>query len=162
KINAGIILGSGLGSFAAEVRQPVVVPYEDISTMPQTSVAGHEGKLIFGMINDKKVLAFSGRFHHYEGFSFEQTATPVYLSKALGARKLIISNAAGGINTSFNVGDLMVIEDIIRGNGLISPTGVCRHAHHHYQWVYMVLSLSVSIGLTIRQVTYMYFNCYNY
>src|SRR5699024_9002930 len=88
-IDACILVCSGLGSFAAEVRQPVVVPYENISTMPPTSVAGHEGKLIFGMINDKKVLAFSGRFHHYEGFSFEQTATPVYLSKVLGARKRI-------------------------------------------------------------------------
>ena len=162
QIEAAIILGSGLGSFAGEIKAPRAIPYDDIPGMPHTSVAGHDGRLIFGTVNDLPVLAFSGRFHHYEGFSFEQTATPVYLAKALGAQKLIISNAAGAINTSFSVGDLMVIEDVIRGNLLISPPGKKRHRYVHHQWVPKVRKLASKIGITTQQGTYMYAKGPNY
>lgn len=161
-IEAAVILGSGLGGFADHIRHPLVIPYTDIPGMPQTSVAGHEGEVIVGTVRDRAVIAFSGRFHHYEGFSFEQTATPVYLAKKLKARKLIISNAAGAINTSFSVGDLMVIEDVIRGNQLISPTGYPRHSYRHHRWVDTVRSLAAGLNLSTQQGTYIYAKGPNY
>ncbi|MCW9705898.1 purine-nucleoside phosphorylase [Fodinibius salsisoli] len=161
-LEAAIILGSGLSSFAEQIEQPEIIPYAEIPQMPQTSVAGHEGNLIFGTINGQEVIAFSGRFHHYEGFDFEETATPVYLAKALGAQKLIISNAAGAINTSFSVGDLMVIEDVIRGNSLITPTGKKRHRYRHHQWVPEVRDLASQMGITTQQGTYFFAKGPNY
>lgn len=161
-LSAAIILGSGLNSFAEQIEEAEVIPYSQIPSMPQTSVAGHDGNLILGLINGHKVIAFSGRFHHYEGFNFEETATPVYLAKALGAQKLIISNAAGAINTSFSVGDLMVIEDVIRGDLLLSPTGNTRHRYRHHQWVPGVRNLASQIGITTQQGTYIYAKGPNY
>lgn len=159
---AAIILGSGLSSFAEQIENPLNIPYSEIAQMPQTSVAGHDGNLIFGTINGRKVIAFSGRFHHFEGFDFEETATPVYLAKAMGAQKLIISNAAGAINTSFSVGDLMVIEDVIRGNLLISSTGKKRHRYLHHRWVPKVRNLAAQIGITTQQGTYFFAKGPNY
>lgn len=161
-IEAGIILGSGLGGFTSEIQQSQIIPYDEIPNMPHTSVAGHDGELIFGIINGHKVVAFSGRFHHYEGFFFEQTAIPVYLAKAMGAQKLIISNAAGAINTSFSVGDLMVIEDVLRGNTLISPPGSSKHAYTHHRWVDEVRQLAAKLGLVTQQGTYIYAKGPNY
>ncbi|SHF63626.1 purine-nucleoside phosphorylase [Fodinibius roseus] len=161
-IEAAVILGSGLGGFAAHIEHPLVLPYADIPGMPQTSVAGHEGKIIVGTVRDRAVLAFSGRFHHYEGFSYAQAATPVYLAQKMEARKLIISNAAGAINTSFSVGDLMVIEDVIRGNQRVSPTGYPRHPYRHHRWVETVRSLAAGLNLSTRQGTYIYAKGPNY
>jgi purine-nucleoside phosphorylase len=161
-LEAAIILGSGLSSFTEQIEQPEVIPYSNIAQMPQTSVAGHDGNLIFGFVDGHKIMAFSGRFHHYEGFGFKETATPVYLAKALGAHKLIISNAAGAINTSFSVGELMVIEDVIRGNLLISPTGHKRHRYRHHRWVPEVRQLASKIGITTQQGTYFFAKGPNY
>lgn len=160
--DTAIILGSGLGGFTRQIENARFLSYVEIPGMPRTSVAGHEGKLIFGEINSRPVMAFSGRYHHYEGFSFEETAIPVYLAKALKAKKLIISNASGAINTSFSVGDLMVIEDVIRGNQQISPNGHQRHACRHHQWTNAVRSLASGINIPIRQGTYMYAKGPNY
>ncbi|HEX6983270.1 MAG TPA: purine-nucleoside phosphorylase [Balneolaceae bacterium] len=162
KIEAAVILGSGLGSFADSIDQPLTIPYSDIPNMPVTSVKGHDGKLVFGEVDGRNIMAFAGRFHHYEGFSFEQTAIPVYLAKALGAKKLIISNAAGGINTSFSVGDLMVIEDVIRNNLSISPWGHQKHKYLHHQWVDRVRKIAAELRLVTRQGTYMYVTGPNY
>lgn len=162
KIEAAVILGSGLGGFADDINQPLPVPYCNIPNMPVTSVKGHSGKLIFGKISDRNIIAFAGRFHHYEGFSFEQTAIPVYLAKALGAKKLIISNAAGAINTSFSVGDLMVIEDVIRNNLSISPRRHRKHKYLHHQWVERVRKMAADLGLVTQQGTYMYVTGPNY
>lgn len=159
---AAVILGSGLGRFTDHINQSLIVPYAEIPGMPLSSVPGHAGHLIFGEIGSHAVMVFSGRFHHYEGFSFEETATPVYLAKALEAQKLIISNAAGAINTSFSIGDLMVIEDLIRGNLSISPTGSQRHVYRHYQWVDAVRSLAADIKLSTQQGTYLYAKGPNY
>lgn len=161
-IEAAVILGSGLGGFADHIGQPLVIPYSDIPGMPQPSVGGHKGELVAGTVSGRTVLAFSGRFHHYEGFSFAQAATPVYLAKKLKARKLIISNAAGAINTSFSVGDLMVIENVIRGNQLISPTGYPRHPYRHHRWTDTVRSLAAGLNLSTRQGTYIYAKGPNY
>ncbi|WP_138429108.1 purine-nucleoside phosphorylase [Fodinibius saliphilus] len=162
KLEAAVILGSGLGSFADAIQRPNKIPYSDIPGMPHSSVEGHAGELIFGEINGKQMIAFSGRFHHYEGFSFEETATPVYIADALGAKKLIISNAAGAINTSFSVGDLMVIEGVIRNNLSISPRGYSKHRYLHHQWVDKVRSLAADLKLVTQQGTYMYVTGPNY
>ncbi|NGP88535.1 purine-nucleoside phosphorylase [Fodinibius halophilus] len=162
KLEAAVILGSGLGGFADEIQNPQIIPYSDIPGMPHSSVKGHAGELILGEINGKQMMAFSGRFHHYEGFSFEETATPVYIAHALGAQKLIISNAAGAINTSFSVGDLMVIEGVIRNNLSISPRGYSRHRYLHHKWVDKVRSLAADLELVTQQGTYMYVTGPNY
>ncbi|MEQ9265209.1 MAG: purine-nucleoside phosphorylase [Balneolaceae bacterium] len=112
-IDAAVILGSGLGSFGDEIQNPISVSYSTIPSFPQSTVEGHTGSLIFGDINGKSVLAFSGRFHFYEGYGFDKTVLPVQLANAFSVDKLIISNAAGGINLDFRVGDLMVINNIL-------------------------------------------------
>lgn len=109
----GIILGSGLGNFASEIEILAEVPYEDIPHFPVSTVEGHSGKLIFGKLGGKHIVAMSGRFHFYEGYSAEQVVYPIRVMKFLGIKYLFISNAAGGVNPAFQVGDLMVINDHI-------------------------------------------------
>ena len=116
KIDVAIILGSGLGSFADNIDQPIAIPYSEMPKFPQSTVQGHSGSLILGTIENKSVLAFSGRFHFYEGHEFETTVLPIKIAHAFSVKKLIISNAAGGINLDFKVGDLMII------NQVLSPT----------------------------------------
>lgn len=161
-IEAAVILGSGLGGFTEHINNPLTFSYGDIPGMPVSSVQGHAGNLIFGDINGSTVMAFSGRFHHYEGFPFEQTATPVYIANGLGAKKLIISNAAGAINTSFSVGDLMVIKDVMRNNLSISPRGYARHKYLHHRWINDVRQLAAELGLVTQLGTYMYVTGPNY
>ncbi len=112
-IDAAIILGSGLGSFEEHIQNKRTIPYSEIPGFPQSTVTGHSGSLLFGEVSGKNVLAFSGRFHFYEGHSFDKTIIPVQLSKSFNIEKLIISNAAGGINLTFQVGDLMIIRNIM-------------------------------------------------
>lgn len=112
-ISAAVILGSGLGSFGDEIEKPIIMSYTEIPGFPQSTVEGHSGSLIFGTINGKTVLAFSGRFHFYEGYGFDKTVLPVQLAHAFEVDMLIISNAAGGINLDFRVGDLMIIDSIL-------------------------------------------------
>jgi purine-nucleoside phosphorylase len=118
---AAIILGSGLGSFTKHIRNQIRIPYQHIPHFPETSVEGHRGELISGNLSGHSILAFSGRFHHYEGYSFSTTVLPVHLSKHLGIKNLIITNAAGGINTKFRVGDLMIIDSVLRLNHITAP-----------------------------------------
>lgn len=93
----GIILGSSLGPFAAQVENPVVIPYEDIPNFLRSTVATHAGKLICGTVSGKKVVCMSGRFHSYEGYDFPQLTAPIRLFKLLGCRAVILTNAAGGV-----------------------------------------------------------------
>lgn len=109
----GIVLGSGLGSFANEINMEVEIPYGNIPHFPVSTVEGHSGKLIFGQLGGKKVVAMAGRFHVYEGYSAEQVVFPIRVLKFLGIETLLISNAAGGVNPKFKVGDLMIITDHI-------------------------------------------------
>ncbi|MFI3292206.1 MAG: purine-nucleoside phosphorylase [Rikenellaceae bacterium] len=109
----GVILGSGLGNFADAIDVSYVVEYSDIPNFPQSTVAGHKGRMIFGEVGGKKVVAMQGRFHFYEGYTMQQVTLPVRVMKLLGIEYLFVSNAAGGINTSFRVGDLMIITDHI-------------------------------------------------
>lgn len=109
----GIILGTGLGTFASEIEVVATVPYSEIPNFPVSTVMGHKGQLVFGHIAGKKVVAMQGRFHLYEGYSAKEVTFPVRVLKALGIETLLISNAAGGINAQMNNGDLMLITDHI-------------------------------------------------
>jgi purine-nucleoside phosphorylase len=107
----GIILGSGLGLLADEIKADVVIPYEEIPNFPVSTVQGHAGALYLGTLNGKNVIAMKGRFHYYEGYSMQEVTLPVRVMKVLGAEKLIVSNACGGVNPSFEIGDIMFITD---------------------------------------------------
>ncbi|MDO9373437.1 MAG: purine-nucleoside phosphorylase [Ferruginibacter sp.] len=109
----GIVLGSGLGSFTGEMEVTQEIPYSAIPHFPVSTVEGHSGKLIFGKLGGKEVVAMAGRFHYYEGYSPEEVVFPIRVMKYLGITHLLISNAAGGMNASFKVGDLMIITDHI-------------------------------------------------
>ena len=159
---AAIVLGSGLGSFGKHIKNPVNVSYADIPHFPAVSVEGHAGTLICGEVCGKKIIAFSGRFHHYEGYTFEQIVLPVYLAGALNSGKLIISNAAGAVNARFKVGDLMVIEDVIRQNQMLSPGGMQKHGYIHYSNVERALELAADTGMPVQRGTYLYVNGPNY
>jgi purine-nucleoside phosphorylase len=120
----GIILGTGLGDLAKEIRQDAVVDYDQIPHFPLSTVESHHGKLIFGTLAGKSVVAMQGRFHMYEGYSLQQVTFPVRVMKSLGARTLLISNAAGGMNPQFGRGSLMIITDhinLLGDNPLIGP-----------------------------------------
>lgn len=112
-----LILGSGLGDYAQNIENPIVVPYEDIPDFPVSSVQGHASRFVMGLCHGKKVIAMQGRFHFYEGYSQRELTMPVRVMKKLGVEKLIITNAAGGVNTSFSSGALMVISDHINYSG---------------------------------------------
>jgi purine-nucleoside phosphorylase len=109
----GIVLGSGLGSFANEIKTEYEINYNEIPHFPVSTVEGHSGKLIFGELSGRKVVAMAGRFHYYEGYTAQEVVFPVRVLKFLGIKTLIVSNAAGGLNTSYKVGDLMIIKDHI-------------------------------------------------
>src|SRR5260221_4322953 len=109
----GIVLGSGLGNFTNEIDIEKEIAYSDIPYFPVSTVEGHKGKLVFGSIKGKKVVCMAGRFHFYEGYDAGQVVFPIRVMKQLGIKALLLSNAAGGVNPSFNVGDLMIITDHI-------------------------------------------------
>lgn len=109
----GIVLGTGLGDLAKEIDQDIVLSYEDIPHFPISTVETHEGKLIFGKITNRSVVAMQGRFHYYEGYTMQQITFPIRVMKFLGVKTLVISNACGGMNPLFRKGDLMIIDDHI-------------------------------------------------
>lgn len=108
-----IVLGSGLGALKNEVQALHTLDYKNIPNFPQTTVAGHGGSLIYGMLEGKKVLMMSGRFHYYEGYSMETVTFPFRVFYLLGIKNLIVSNASGGVNKNFSVADVMIIKDHI-------------------------------------------------
>lgn len=109
----GVVLGSGLGNFTKELQVEHEIAYSRIPHFPVSTVEGHDGKLIFGSIDGKYIIAMAGRFHFYEGYSAEEVVFPIRVLKMLGIQALLISNAAGGVNPDFKVGDLMIITDHI-------------------------------------------------
>ena len=106
-----IILGSGLSSLQAEVTPIVEIPYAGIPNFPQSTVEGHGNKLIYGTLAGKYVLLMSGRFHYYEGYPMAEVTFPIRIFHLLGIKKLIVSNASGGVNPNFSIGDIMLIRD---------------------------------------------------
>ena len=113
KPEVGIVLGTGLGGLAKEIEVETEIAYTDLPHFPVSTVETHAGKLIFGRLGGKRVVAMQGRFHYYEGYSMRQITFPVRVMKALGAETLLVSNACGGMNSNYRAGDLMVIEDHI-------------------------------------------------
>ena len=108
-----IILGTGLGQLASEITDKYEFPYSEIPNFPVSTVEGHSGKLIFGKLGNKDIMAMQGRFHFYEGYSMKEVTFPVRVMYELGIKTLFVSNAAGGMNPQFNIGDLMIITDHI-------------------------------------------------
>lgn len=118
KPKAGLVLGSGLDALADLVHQPTVLPYGQIPHFPESTALGHKGDLMLGHIADVPVMVMRGRFHLYEGYSPQQTVFPIRVMHIMGVRTVILTNAAGGLNPEFRVGDIMVIEDHISFPGL--------------------------------------------
>jgi purine-nucleoside phosphorylase len=120
----GLILGSGLGVLADHIEEPVSINYSDIPFFPQSTVEGHAGELLIGTVQGTPVMLMKGRFHMYEGYGPEMTAFPVRVMKELGVKTLLVTNAAGGVNTSYEPGDLMLISDHLNLTGrnpLVGP-----------------------------------------
>ena len=120
----GMILGSGLGTLADEIENPVKIPYSEIPHFAKSEAIGHANELVIGELNGKTVAAMKGRFHYYEGFTLDEVTFPVRVMKALGIENVIITNACGAVNTNFNPGDLMLITDhinLVGTNPLIGP-----------------------------------------
>lgn len=164
KPEIGLILGSGLGVLADEIESPVVIPYHEIPGFPTSTVSGHKGQLVIGKLQGTTVVAMQGRFHFYEGYDMQLVTLPVRVMKAIGVEKLIVTNAAGGINESFNPGDLMVIKDHLNmfgTNPLIGPNleeaGV-RFPDMSQAYTKSYISLAheaaKDIGLNIREGVY--------
>ncbi len=117
---AGIVLGTGLGHLSEEIIDKTIIPYEEIPHFPVSTVEGHAGELIIGKLNGCDVIAMRGRFHFYEGYSLHDVVFPVRVMKYLGIKILILSNASGGLNPGFAVGDMMFVEDHINMMNLMS------------------------------------------
>ena len=120
---AGIVLGSGLGKLAEHIENKIIIPYKEIPGFPVSTAIGHKGNFIVGELGGKFVIAMQGRFHYYEGYPMELVTLPIRVMKVLGIQYLFVSNAAGGVNFDFKVGDLMIIRDHISHlpNPLIGP-----------------------------------------
>ncbi len=111
--SVGVVLGSGLGDFAKSIEVECEIPYNEIPNFPVSTVKGHKGALILGKVAGKGVVCMQGRFHYYEGYTMEEVTFPIRVMKALGVSLLIVTNASGGVNENFNVGDIMLIKDHI-------------------------------------------------
>ncbi|MBQ1683707.1 MAG: purine nucleoside phosphorylase I, inosine and guanosine-specific [Bacteroidales bacterium] len=119
----GIVLGSGLGNLAEEIEEPVVIPYRDVPEFPMSTAVGHKGNFIYGKLGGKRIIAMQGRLHFYEGYPMELVTLGIRVMKLLGIEFLFVSNAAGGTNIEYHVGDLVIIKDHINmmPNPLIGP-----------------------------------------
>lgn len=110
----GMVLGSGLGDLAEQLEDRIYISYKDIPFFPVSTVYGHKGRLVVGVLEGKRVMCMQGRFHYYEGYGMDQVVFPIQVMHALGISNLLVTNAAGGVNTSFQPGDLMLITDHIK------------------------------------------------
>jgi purine-nucleoside phosphorylase len=156
-VDAAVILGSGLGGFSSQLQKPLSIPYSDIPGFPQSTVEGHSGSLFYGMIGPRHVLAFSGRFHHYEGHPFDLTILPVHVAAALNARLLVISNAAGALNSRFSPGNLMLIDDLMQIGMPVLPAGPPHNFRYNIDdLVPFVRKSAVELGIELQQGTYCY------
>lgn len=124
KLDIAIILGSSLGTLSEEITDKIVIDYKDIPNFLLTTVDSHAGKLIIGELNGKKVVCMSGRFHYYEGYDFEQLVTPIRVFHLLGVKTIILTNAAGAVNTTYKTGEIMIIQDHIKLMGASPLRGI--------------------------------------
>jgi len=124
EVDIAVVLGTGLGGFANEVSVEIEIPYKEIPNFPVSTVEGHAGSLVVGTLEGVRIIAMKGRFHFYEGYSMEEVVFPIRVFKRFGIHRLLLSNASGGVNPDFRVGDMMVINDHINlfpSNPLIGP-----------------------------------------
>lgn len=160
----GIILGSGLGTFADLVEEKVVIPYKDIPHFPISTVEGHAGQLVFGKVAGRKVMVMQGRFHYYEGYSMQEVTFPIRVMQVLGATGLIVTNAAGGINSAFHPGDLILIKDHLnlmgdnplRGANLLSlgPRFPDLSEGYDLEWRQKALTIARELGINPQEGVY--------
>ena len=159
-----IILGTGLGHLADEIEITCSIPYADIPNFPVSTVEGHSGKLIFGRLGGKDILAMQGRFHFYEGYSMKEVTFPIRVMYELGIKNLFVSNAGGGTNPTFSVGDLMIITDHInlfpehplRGKNI--PTGPRfpdMHEAYDHELIAMADEIAASKGIKVQHGVYL-------
>ncbi len=160
----GIILGSGLGSLGNHIQKEVEISYEDIPDFPRSTVVGHKGSLLFGTFGGKKVVAMQGRFHFYEGYSMNQVVAPVRIMALLGTKFLMVSNACGGVNPDYEIGDLMIITDHINlfpTNPLMGPNNDSwgprfpdMSEAYNKAMIEKAVKVSESAGIAIRKGVY--------
>ncbi|MBR7048356.1 MAG: purine-nucleoside phosphorylase [Prevotella sp.] len=159
-----IILGTGLGQLASEITDKYEIPYSDIPNFPVSTVEGHSGKMIFGKLGGKDILAMQGRFHFYEGYSMKEVTLPVRVMYELGIKTLFVSNAGGGTNPQFKVGDIMIITDHInffpehplRGKNF--PTGPRfpdMHEAYDHELVALADEIAKENGIKVQHGTYL-------
>ncbi|SES81826.1 purine-nucleoside phosphorylase [Oceanobacillus limi] len=164
KPTLGLILGSGLGVLGEEIENPTKISYKDIPHFPESTVSGHKGQLVIGTLEGKQVIAMQGRFHYYEGYTMQQVTFPVRVMKELGIDSIIVTNAAGGINETFEPGNLMVIADHINNMGsnpLIGPNDDQLGARfpdmskvYDREYIELAVNSAKELGLEIQQGVY--------
>jgi len=159
----GIILGTGLGGLINEIKIEADLPYDTVPHFPVATVESHKGRLIFGYLHDKKVVAMQGRFHYYEGYSIEQITFPVRVMKALGIKNLFVSNASGGLDPDFETGDLMVINDHInllpnpligKNHNVLGPRFPDMSEPYDLGMIEKAWNLGVKLGIKLRFGSY--------
>lgn len=159
-----IILGSGLGHLAEEIEVSQVFSYKDLPNFPVSTVEGHAGRLIFGKLGDKDIMAMEGRFHYYEGYSMKEVTFPVRVMYELGVKNLLVSNAAGGTNSAFHIGDLMIIVDQINAmpenplRGQNIPTGPrfpSMHKAFDPEFIRIVKEVAQQNGIEVKEGVYL-------
>lgn len=163
----GIVLGAGLGDFADAIEDKIEIPYTEIPGFPVSTVKGHDGKLIFGKINSKEVCVMKGRIHYYEGYDIKEVVYPIEVLAGLGIKTLILTNAAGGVNTDFEPADLMIINDhinIMGKNPLIGPNDEDLGPRfpdmtdlYNKDLIEVAEKSAKKLGIDIKEGVYMYF-----
>ena len=162
--DTAIILGTGLGKLADEITDTICIPYKEIPNFPISTVEGHCGQLIFGKLGAKDIMAMEGRFHYYEGYSMQEVTFPIRVMYELGIKTLFVSNAAGGTNPGFEIGDLMIITDQINAlpenplRGKNFPTGprfVDMHEAYDQQLIRQAKTIAAEKGIKVQEGVYL-------
>ena len=164
KPTTAIILGTGLGRLADEIEDKEEIAYKDIPNFPVSTVEGHSGKLIFGTLGGKEIMAMQGRFHYYEGYSMKEVTFPIRVMRELGIRNLFVSNASGGTNPEFEIGDLMIIRDHInlfpehplRGKNIdYGPRFPDMSEAYSKELIDKAKEIASELGITVREGVYL-------
>lgn len=162
--DTAIILGTGLGALVDHIEDKQFIPYTEIPNFPVSTVEGHSGNLIFGRLGKKRVMAMQGRFHYYEGYDMKEVTFPVRVMKALGVNTLFVSNAAGGMNKEFRVGDIMIIcdhinlfpENPLRGKNYeeLGPRFPAMTEAYDHSLIALADTVAAERGITVRHGVY--------
>jgi len=161
-VDTAIVLGSGLGGFAQELSEVTEIAYESIPNFPKSTVSGHKGSLLFGKIENKLVLCFSGRFHFYEGHDAKKTQLPIQLAHVFKAKKLVVTNAAGGINETFKPSDIMAIRSVMNPLGKGKVLGLPKFSANNCNQFEQLLAKAEALSIPIKSGNYLYVTGPNY